>query len=182
MGTRASGREEFGLGELGRGRGRVRQFPPRHTASCPRTPSLPAPAPCGGPGPPQPSCPVPDVPSTPGQSPPAPQYGRAEPPQHPGTATQRPEPPVETGESWRGTSKEKLRQAGLIEMNLISHVAAKLKIYKKFVVYKKVSVRPRSPAHPPPAPARAEGPGEEGGTQSIYSTWQPGSRAPWGRG
>lgn len=33
-------------------------------------------------------------------------------------------------------------------MNLISHVAAKLKIYKKFVVYKKVSIRPRSLAHP----------------------------------
>lgn len=167
MGTRGSSRAEFGLGELGLG--------PCPAVSSPAHRILPAhPFPAGGLGPPQPSCPVPDVPSTPGWSPPAPQYGWAEPPST-NTATQSPEPPVEIGESWRGTSKEKLRQAGLIEMNLISHVAAKLKIYKKFVVYKKVSGRPRSPARlPPPStprrPARAEGPGEEGGTRSIYST------------
>lgn len=37
-------------------------------------------------------------------------------------------------------------------MNLISHVAAKLKIYKKFVVYKKVSGRTPASRSPPPAP------------------------------
>lgn len=38
-------------------------------------------------------------------------------------------------------------------MNLISHVAAKLKIYKKFVVYKKVSVRTPASRSPPTLPA-----------------------------
>lgn len=52
-------------------------------------------------------------------------------------------------------------------MNLISHVAAKLKIYKKFVVYKKVSVQTPASRSPPTC---AEGPRKEGGTQSIYST------------
>lgn len=55
---------------------------------------------------------------------------------------------------------------GFIEMTLISHVAAKLKIYKKFVVYKKVSVQnlgllppgPARPILPCPAPPRRTAP------------------------
>lgn len=121
-------------------------------ASCPCTPSLPA----AGTNTvhtaaPQPSCSMPSI------------------PEHPGT--QRSAPQQGTGPGlWQGAGP----QARVIEMNLISHVAAKLKIYKKFVVYKKVSVQTR----PPLDPARA---GSQRRWHTVFTVRDSGCRVPaWG--
>ena len=122
------------------GSGYVWRLPPQHAASCPCTPSLPAATP--GPSPARATNTGQAARLQPSRS--VPQH-----PKHPRREGQHPAPLRSPGCEARGAGKDRFPQAGLIEMNLISHVAAKLKIYKKFVVYKKVSVRTPASRSPP---------------------------------